>query len=722
MTRRDPNTIDLTQQRLWLAEDVRVWPVQERGELVYRFEIPSQHKFFRVGREEYIFISLLDGKTTVPQACGLAASVLGSDAPTAAQAEAIQRWLLSSELAYLEADGPPVRRSSFESSDGRGKFWSHFNPFWMKLPLPQAHSWLDKAAEKLTWLVSPGAMAIGVALIVVGMLTLVANWDEFTTAAAEIFSGENGLWLLGTWVALKLIHELGHAVACHRQGCTVRETGLVFILFAPLAYVDVTSCWRLNSRASRIVVAAAGMYVELLIAAIAVLLWATIDSPRGEFLLRNLILSAGLSTLLFNANALMRFDGYFILADLIEVPNLYAEGSTAVRRMAKRIFCGLPGTPCAISDWRRHFVALYGIVAMGWRITICLSLAIAASTMFAGAGVLIAALGIGLWFGKPLQQLIHFSSQLHRQDPARWFRGAATAGAIALGTWGVIWQMPLPTAVTVPAVAAYRPETLVRSGAAGFVKSIHVRDSQSVRQGDLLLEVENRELVNRLRQVVLAVEQNDVRARQAAQAHDASMELVLRENGRALAEQRNQLRRQVEGLVVTAPRDGRVIDRQLAVKIGTYVEEGDPLLWVAAVGEKEMVAVVDQDSIQTVRLAVGKPVRIRTASFALSSGRLSRIDPRASDLLPDESLAATEGGPLSVRPRGEQDHDEDTEPYRLLEPHFQARVTLADDVARDIPAGMRVTASFGYRAESIATRIRTAVRRMWHAAQGKDGQ
>ena len=112
MVLRDPNTLDLTHQKLRMAEDVMVWPVHERGELVYRIEIPKLHRFFRVGFEEYVFISVLDGSTSIPQACGLAAAKLGSRAPTAAQAGAIGRWLLQHELAYLDSDGPPIRRLS----------------------------------------------------------------------------------------------------------------------------------------------------------------------------------------------------------------------------------------------------------------------------------------------------------------------------------------------------------------------------------------------------------------------------------------------------------------------------------------------------------------------------------------------------------------------------------------------------------------------------------
>ena len=156
--------------------------------------------------------------------------------------------------------------------------------------------------------------------------------------------------------------------------------------------------------------------------------------------------------------------------------------------------------------------------------------------------------------------------------------------------------------------------------------------------------------------------------------------------------------------------------------MGTYAREGDPLLTVALRNEKELIAVVDQDAIEEVKPAVGKPVWIRGAGFEESLGQLDRIDPRASEQLPDPSLAATEGGPLAVRPRGEDDQDENADAYRLLAPHFLARIQMGSEVADQVPAGMRLTAMLGYRTDPLATRLQTFVRRLWYRAQDEASQ
>jgi putative peptide zinc metalloprotease protein len=714
---RDPNTFDLAQQRLRMADDVMIWPVHERGELVYRIEIPKLHRFFRVGHEEYVFISLLDAETTIPQACGLAAAKLGSRAPTAAQAASIARWLLQNDLAYLESDGPPVRQplapTENLNQDRTLRLLKRLNPFWIKIPLPNSEHWLNAAAKILRPVFASRAVLLGIFLMVAAAAVLVSRWSEFVSSSASIFHPTNWIWLLAAWVILKLIHELAHAIACERQGGEVGESGIVLILFAPLAYVDVSSCWRLNSRWSRILVAAAGMYVELVIAAVAVLLWTLTDAPQARFLLQNLVFTAGLSTLLFNANVLMRFDGYFILADLIEVPNLYAESAKAIRHIAKRSAIGEETNSSALGGWRRHFVPIYGLAALVWRIVICFSLGIAASTMFAGAGIGITMIGVMIWFGRPLHHLIMFAVDLRRRDPNRFVRGAVVgAAASCFCCWMIFW-FPLPTSVTVPAVARYLPETMLRSRASGFVSKIYVADGDLVQEGDLLVELKNRELTSRLQQAEITWKQNEIRLRQAIDRHDAGGRQVLQENQKAVLEQREQLQLQADSLRVVAPRSGRVVARGLEATIATYVEEGDSILVVASESDKELVAVIGQDVIEDVRPLVGNDVRIRSKCFDSVPGKLDRIEPRAIDRLPDPSLAATAGGSLAVQPTTSE---EEPDGLRLLEPHFRGRIAIDPNVASHVPAGMRMQVSLGYRTEPIASRIRRTIRRIWHSA------
>lgn len=718
MASRDPNTRDLTHQPLRIADDVMVWPVRERGELVYRIEIPKFHRFFRVGYEEYVLISLLDGTKTIPQACGLAAAKLGSRAPTAAQAATIARWLLENGIAHLDGQAMPSRRQPIQSrgaSKTSALGWiARWNPFWIKLPLPKSERLINAAARTFRPVFAPPSVALGLATMMGAWVVLTTRWDEFAGSTIQLLHPSNWIWVLLMWVLLKVIHELAHAVACERQGGSVRESGFVLILLAPLAYVDVTSCWRMDSRWSRIAVSAAGMFVEMSVASLALLWWSWIDDQHWRFLLHNLVFTAGLSTLLFNANVLMRFDGYFILTDLVEIPNLYAEASSMLRRLARRLIAGESIHQGSLDGWRRYFTMAYAWAALTWRVAICVSLTITAATMFAGAGIVIAGLGVVLWLGQPLRQTFHFFVSLRQSAPTRFIRAiAATACFISITLFIFVW-LPIPTAVRIPAVARYISETTMRSRANGFVTTVHVGDGQEVRAGEVLIELQNRELSHRLAQLKIARQQNEIRLRQATGIHDAGERQVLMENQRTIRSQLDQLQRQIDGLRLRASRNGRIVAPGLDQLQGTYVREGDPIAIVASPTDKEIVAVIDQESAKYVQPLIGQPVAVRDAGYRFFRGTLERVEPRADDRLFEPSLAASEGGPLVVRTAGE---NEDQTQMRLTQPHFRGRIRLKNASAEKLPVGMRMQVAFCHRLESLSSRLRNSIRRLWHASR-----
>ena len=523
----------------------------------------------------------------------------------------------------------------------------------------------------------------------------------------QIFSPSNIAWLLLSWFGLKLIHETAHAaLRANRQGGEVHDLGLVFILFAPMAYVDVTSCWRMNSKWSRIAVAGAGMYAEVVVASVAMIVWTFVDAPHYSFLLQNIILTASAATILFNANVLMRFDGYYMLADAIEVSNLYSESTTAVKRLVKRALTGQHDQPSGLIGWRRSFVLVYGAAALVWKVFICVTLAIAASSLMAGAGVLIAATGIAIWCGPPARKTIQFFHELWISNRPIFYRAAATS-LVAITTLfaGTVWA-PFPSSVTVAAVTEYLPETTVRSRADGFVRRVHVHNLQAVEKGDLLVELENPQLLDRLRQLEIQQQQNLIRQRQANGAHDAAAMIVLKENYHAFQKQSEELAEQCKGLRVLAHRSGRVIARDLSIRQGAYVQEGDHLMNIADETEKELVAVVDPSFVRKARQCIGQNVTLCSASYETFPGIVERIDPRATAELPHRSLAATAGGPLTVRERGEEGESSSLE---LLEPHFLARVSVEPSIAKEVPAGMRMQAKLGYRSESLLIRLRSAI-------------
>ncbi len=285
------------------------------------------------------------------------------------------------------------------------------------------------------WLFSTYAVVGWVFVLLWAARELTVHHHRLAASSSNILAANNWLWLAVVWVLLKVIHECGHAVACKRWGGEVREAGVLFILLAPLAYVDVTSSWRLRSKWDRVAVAAAGMYVELFLAAVAAILWARLVPGVMSQICLNVMMTASVMTVLFNANPLMRFDGYYILSDLLEMPNLYGTGQAYVKHIVRRLVFGLPSTDPAESGWRGTFARTYGIASWWWRLLVFWGLVLTAATLLDGAGILLSLVALLVWGASVVQRAVRLArGELGRQPS--WLRvGLIGAARRAWCSW-----------------------------------------------------------------------------------------------------------------------------------------------------------------------------------------------------------------------------------------------------------------------------------------------
>ncbi|MDH3717280.1 MAG: hypothetical protein OES79_04080, partial [Planctomycetota bacterium] len=377
---------------LVLRSDLVFIPKRVAGEPFYLIEDRTRSRFFDIGLPEYTLISFLDGKTTIGEALSLLAKARPELALTEQEAASICKWLIDAELAYTFESVRSQRLAEAAKTHDRKKILATWNPLCSKVPLLYPNRFFDQIHPWLGWINSLPAALVILLVAVAAMYRVQLHWDELAAASAGIFSPGRWLWLVLCWLMLKIVHELAHGLACKKHGGAVHEAGVMFILFAPLAYVDVTSSWRFDSKWQRIHVAAAGMYVELFIAAVAAILWTVTGPGLFNDICFNLLLMASLTTLAFNANPLMRFDGYYILSDLLEIPNLYGDGQQYVRYLGRRYLMGVRTESPLEFELRDLFVRVYGVASLFWRIFICAVMVMAAATLFHGIGLILALL------------------------------------------------------------------------------------------------------------------------------------------------------------------------------------------------------------------------------------------------------------------------------------------------------------------------------------------
>ncbi len=688
-SRIDNATREISQFQIRLRPDLIVVPVRSAAETWYQIESPVTGRFFRVGQTEYTFMSLMDGRTTLAEAISLTSRRLGARALDERQAEALITWLMANQLteaSQTEAFNAAeiVRRHE----DRRVREW--LNPFWLKIPLTNPDRWIEASLPWLGWIFSMPAICLALVLWLLAISQIATEWSRFSDPFQTVFHRSNWLCLSLIWIGLKGIHELSHAVVCRRHGGPVREMGLILILFAPVAYVDVTNSLRFRSKWQRIMTAAAGMYAELTLAAVAVLAWAHTESAELSYWLLNVIWMAGLTTLIFNANPLMKLDGYHMLADWLEIQNLSVRGQQAVRELARSWLLGRSHRHPADLGKTRWIVLGYGLSAVMWNLLMGCGMLIVASALWQGTGVVLVAGVLLIWAGRSIIGGIVAIRELSISAPATLLRTITLVsfggGALAL----VLWLAPWPASRTAPGFIEYRDLASVRAKTPGFVVAIHVVNGQLVEQGQLLLQLENRELESEVHELEFGIRQSQLRQQQYLQA-DRHGDLQVEEEQSASLEKRlAEKQERLDAVMVRSPIAGRVMARDLDSRIGTYAVEGGELLVVGQESEKEFRASLSQEDANL--LERGATLRIRLHQFGNVQGAARLITPRASRVPPHPALAVSGGGPLTVRLANHSEKSTDQpqkdEQFELTDPRVTVAFTLADtSTMQDWPTG-----------------------------------
>ncbi len=678
----DPTTRERLQARMKLREDVFVWPENYGGECWYHLELTERGRFFRVGLAEYTFLSLLDGETSLAGAISLTARSLGPDAFTKEQALSLVKWLSDAELIESLDDAP--RTAEAEQNAKLSKLAEKLNPFWLKVPITNPDRFIEKLVPWLGWAQSVPALLMAIVIWIVALSCVAGRWSEFAASSQSVLAPSNWLYLTGAWVLLKIAHETSHAIACRRWGGSVRETGLIFILLAPVAYVDVTSSLRFRSKWQRIQTAAAGMIVELTIASLAVFVWCQSSTPELKHVLFNVFFMASLTTLLFNANPLMKFDGYYILSDWLEIPNLAATGQRACQTLFRRWCIGLPTPPLRETGPRARLIMLYGLAAMCWRGAVCISLTIAASVLWHGLGVVLAVGCVCVWLGRPLMVAVKTAQQMRVANPRLFRRAALRVGILTTTAAALLIFAPWPFPRSAPGFVEYRDFAVLRAESPGFIAAIKVLDGERVEAGQLLIELENRELATDVGDLQAAIEQSEIRRDRAIGEQNTAAAQIEEENLAAIQKRLAEKLRQFNSLSIRAPIAGRVMSRTLKWKLGTYATEGTELLTLGDESLKEFRASLTQTDADALRASSRVTLNLPSVGSYVAEAR--RVNPKASFTPPHAALTSVIGGPLAVR-EIPAERQKQNEKYEFSEPRLTADFPLDGTESARIPVG-----------------------------------
>ncbi|OQX64183.1 MAG: peptidase M50 [Desulfococcus sp. 4484_241] len=674
-----------------------------RGKVWYVLQDHSTGRFHRFSEQAYYLIGLMDGSRTLHEIWEAACRRLGDDMPTQEEVIGLLSQLHQADVlqSNIAPDiGPLLERSH---KDRQSRFWNYVrSPVSIRIPLIDPDRFLDKTIGLVAPFFTVPAAVIWCGLVLAALVLAILHWNELTMDLADrVLATENLVILWLVYPVIKALHEFGHAWAVKRWGGEVHEMGIMLLVFVPVPYLDASTASAFREKRRRMIVGFIGIGVEVLIASLAMILWVNLEPGALRAVAFNVILIAGVSTVFFNGNPLLRYDAYYILMDYLEIPNLGTRANRYLGYLAQRYLLRNNEAAFTLSDSREGlWLVFYGIAAFLYRIFISIRIALFVAGKFFFIGVFIAIWAlIGLIF-VPVYRLI----QTILADPELYKeRNRIASLALVFGGIAVLFfcLVRLPSTTMAEGVLWPGEQAQVRAGTDGIIKAFVVRPGRIVKAGDPLLVCENPEV--EAEEKVLEAKLREYKARRlAAMATDRTAEKIIAEEVTLIESELRRARERLETLVVKSPTDGRFVLPNVEDYPGRFVRRGDPLGYVVDEKKTTILVPVPQAQVgkirQSVRAVSARPV---DRVFHLIPAHLIREVPAASANLPTLAFSLEGGGDFALDPRAREER-------RSFEKLFYFEVALDEHI--DGRLGERVFIRFEHEPETLASRWYKTVR------------
>ena len=623
-----------------------------RGQLWYVLQDPSNERFHRFSPAVFSFIGLMDGRRSVQEIWELSSSRLGDDAPT--QPAVVQLLSQLHAADVLQCDIPPDTAELLERYEKhQQRKWQRrlMNFFAWQFPLIDPERFLQQFVPLVRPFFSWWGALLWCMIVIPAVLVGASHWTDLTANLIDRVTAPNNLvllWLL--FPVIKVLHEFGHAFAVKTFGGDVHEMGIMLLVLSPVPYVDASASTAFANKWHRAIVGAGGMIVELVIAAIAVYVWVSVEPGLVRTLAYNAILIAGISTVVFNANPLLRFDGYYILADVLEIPNLRQRANTYLGYLCERYLFGSADAqaPRTTKGERAWFVT-YAVSSFIYRILVVVAILLYLADQLFLLGVLFAVMTVFTWFVLPLGKGLKY---LFTSPRIRRVRGRAVAVSTAMTAVAVVLLalFPAPFRTRAEGVVWLPDEAIVRAEVDCFVERVAATPGGTVQAGELLMLCRDPEITKDVK--VFEAQLQEIKARIREQViTDLVKSKILEEEQRYIQERLARAREREADLVIRSKTGGTFVLPKAEDLPGRFMKRGEVLAHVVDVNTIIVRTIVDQNDIDLIRHGVrGVQVRLADRLTEPMTARVKRLVPAASEELPSAALGSEGGGQVPLDP------------------------------------------------------------------------
>jgi len=680
-----------------LHDQVEIHRHDYRGLIWYLLENTTTGRSHRFNPAAYQFIGMMDGVRSVQQIYDQVTEKL--DEHTPGQEEIIELMSKLYEADLLKVDAQTNTDEMFErqSNQRSKKLKQRFaNPVALRFALWDPEDFLNRHFHKVKWMFSMWMGLAWLLLMFYASVQAAQHWPQINHHfGINALSPYNLLLLFLLYPPIKFVHELGHAFSAKLEGGEVHEMGITFLLFVPVPYVNVSAATHFRSRYKRMLVSAAGILVESSLAALGLLLFLAAQPGIVQNIGFNLFLIGGISSLFFNGNPLLKYDGYYILADWIGIPNLYQRAAQYWQYLFRRYLFGLRNTVSPVSaPGEAPWFLFYCLLSLLYRLGILWFIITMVTNIFFYIGVVLAIWMISVQILWPLYKGLNYlltNPALQKQRP----RALLTSGILVTALVAVIGFQPLPSYTVSQGVVWQPDEVRLRAEHDGFVQALMVDSNQRVTRGTPLLSLHDPFLQSEARIAEARVQEIKARYR-ASRANNNVQAGVVREELSIAESELEFIREKSSAMSIDAFKNGELVLLDADDLPGRFVRKGDLLGYIIDDEQPTVRMAVSQDHIGQLRQAV-TDIKVRFASDPNRDfdARILRQAPEATNRLPSAALATTGGGPYIATMNADNELETQEKVFLVdLEPEFQGH---------QIPLGTRAYVRINHGSEALVS-------------------
>ncbi len=678
-----------------------------REKVTYLLEDQVNGHVYRFTPEVYAFLGLMTGEHTVQEILDGLAMRKTPNFPTQDQVIEILSGLHTMDA--LICDIPPDTEELFLRNQKQNQ--PHYltqlkrSVLFLRFPLYDPEKILQKYSHLFNVFFTRRVLWFLLGLFVLSLMVLFVSWHELTANLFDTLFTRNNLFIIWlVYPCIKTVHELAHAFAVKKWGGEVHEIGLMFLLFIPVPYVNATASSAFADKWQRIAVSSAGILAELFLASLALLLWSLVEPGLTRSVAYNIIMLGGFSTLLFNGNPLVRFDGYYVFSDLLEIPNLAQRSQSYLGYLTYTHLLRLKGMKSVPgSSTEKRWYLFYGLASFAYRLTIYGSIFFILSSKFSTIGAFFGLFAIGQLFLVPAITKLRrtFATTQNRQYRSRVL-SATISFLIALLLLVAI--VPFPYSSHFEGVLLPPDDAIVRMATDGIVISLPGEPNRLVNKGDILVECEDVQLAYNI-ELLQSQTREYQQKEKATFATDPFEARIVHERLKELMEGLKEKLAKRAQLTVRSPTEGTLIIPEFASLPGRFLRQGDLLAYVSQEDNKVRVIVSQADidiiTENTVRIELVFAPDLGT-SYA---GRLLTENPQATLFLPSKVLSTEGGGNILIDP-------DDSSGRQMLEEMFQLDIVIDAAIERPF-IGSRVYIRFYHASEPLLFRWQRSIRQLF---------